>query len=84
MTNRVCRWPDSPSPHYVCLTDLHAPAVDFKYDLSPISIIASQKSMPTYHFLTSTCAIIGGVFTVIGLVESVIHVTQQQLSKKQI
>ena len=71
MPNRVGRWPEPPSPHYLCLADLHAPAVDFKYDLSPISIIASQKSMPTYHFLTSTCAIIGGVFTVSELTQCI-------------
>ena len=60
------------------------PAVDFKYDLSPISIVVQEERMPFYRFVTSSCAIIGGVFTVIGLLENVIHVTGQQFAKKQI
>ena len=60
------------------------PSIDFKYDLSPISIVVQQERIPTYKFITSSCAIIGGVFTVIGLLENVLHVTHQSLSKKQI
>merc|ERR1712216_1114946 len=60
------------------------PSIDFKYDLSPISIVVQEERQPFYRFITSSCAIIGGVFTVIGLLENVIHVTQQSLSKKQI
>ena len=41
-------------------------SLDFKYDLSPISIVVQQSRMPAYRFVTSTCAIIGGVFTMIG------------------
>ena len=40
--------------------------------------------MPMYQFLTSTCAIVGGVFTVIGLLENIIHHTSKQLMKKKI
>jgi len=60
------------------------PTIDFKYDLSPISIVVQEERMPMYKFVTSSCAIIGGVFTVIGLLENIIHVTGQQFSKKQI
>ena len=60
------------------------PSIDFKYDLSPISIVVQQERMPLYRFVTSSCAIIGGVFTVIGLLEGLIHHTASQLSKKQI
>ena len=60
------------------------PSIAFQYDLSPISIVVQQTRMPAYQFLTSSCAIIGGVFTVIGLLENLIHVTQQQFTKKQI
>lgn len=61
-----------------------APNIDFKYDLSPISIVVQQERMPAYRFLTSSCAIIGGVFTVIGLLENVIHATTEAINKKQI
>ena len=60
------------------------PSIEFKYDLSPVSIVVTQESMSFYRFLTSICAIIGGVFTVIGLLENLIHVTGSALSKKQI
>jgi len=59
------------------------PSVAFQYDLSPISILAQQQRMPAYRFVTSTCAIIGGVFTVIGIIESVLHVTSEKLLKKK-
>jgi len=65
-------------------TDGTAPNVEFKYDLSPISIVVHQSRMPTYRFVTSTCAIIGGVFTVIGFLENVIHHVGNSLLKKQI
>ena len=39
--------------------------------------------MPAYQFLTSSCAIIGGVFTVIGLVEAIIHHVSSQVFKKE-
>ena len=60
------------------------PSIDFRYDLSPISIVVSEDPMPMYQFLTSTCAIVGGVFTVIGLLENIIHHTGKQLMKKKI
>ena len=60
------------------------PSIEFKYDLSPISIVVQQERMPLYRFVTSSCAIIGGVFTVIGLIENVIHVTSSAVMKKTI
>ena len=60
------------------------PSIAFQYDLSPISIVVQQESMPLYRFITSSCAIVGGVFTVIGLFENVIHVTSAAINKKQI
>ena len=61
-----------------------APSIEFKYDLSPISIVVQQERMPLYRFITSSCAIIGGVFTVIGLIENAIHVTSSAVMKKTI
>ena len=60
------------------------PTIEFKYDLSPISIVVSQERKPAYRFLTSACAIIGGVFTVIGLLENILHHGAAAISKKQI
>lgn len=45
----------------------------FTYDLSPMSIVVSETRPPFYKFITSVCAIIGGVFTVIGLLDSMVY-----------
>jgi hypothetical protein len=56
--------------------------------LSPLSSLASSHLRPRhlqvvvkvkprqwYHFLTTTCAIIGGVFTVAGIIDSLLYNT---------
>merc|ERR1712167_420155 len=48
-------------------------AVRFTYDLSPMSVLVSISYTPLYHFLTSACAIIGGVFTVIGIFDAMLY-----------
>ena len=40
------------------------------YELSPFMIEASRIRMPILHFATKLCAIVGGVFTVLGVVDS--------------
>jgi hypothetical protein len=52
------------------------------YKMSPIQIIVSEKLKPFYHFITSVCAIAGGVFTVAGLMDSVGYNTAKVLKKK--
>eukprot|EP01029_Cantina_marsupialis_P020396 TRINITY_DN4778_c0_g1_i1.p1 TRINITY_DN4778_c0_g1~~TRINITY_DN4778_c0_g1_i1.p1 ORF type:complete len:500 (-),score=139.41 TRINITY_DN4778_c0_g1_i1:300-1799(-) len=50
------------------------PMVKLQYDFSPVSVMISQDDkMPFYHFITNLCAIIGGVFTVLGLLDAVIY-----------
>eukprot|EP01040_Poterioochromonas_malhamensis_P004184 gene4183-4478_t len=50
------------------------PDARFSYDLSPMSVIISRKGKHLYEFLTSMCAIIGGTFTVLGLVSGALSV----------
>ncbi|BDA51659.1 probable endoplasmic reticulum-Golgi intermediate compartment protein [Coccomyxa sp. Obi] len=57
------------------------PAAKLTYDLSPIQILVSEKPRAWYHFVTTTCAIIGGVFTVAGIVDGLVH-TGARLAKK--
>jgi hypothetical protein len=54
---------------------LHGPA---------LRVVVEQERVPAYKFITSSCAIIGGVFTVIGLLENVIHHTASAITKKTI
>jgi len=44
------------------------PAIYFRYDFSPITVKFTERRTGFAHFLVQLCAIIGGVFTVLGLV----------------
>lgn len=58
------------------------PSVMIRYDLSPMSVVVTESYKPFYHFVTNACAIIGGVFTVIGLIDSIVHQISTSLNKK--
>ena len=58
-------------------------AARFTYDLSPMSVLVSISYTPLYHFLTSVCAIVGGVFTVIGIFDSILYHGLHTLQGKQ-
>jgi len=49
------------------------PGVFFIYDVSPILVKFTEKRPSFTSFLTSLCAIVGGVFTVAGIVDGVIY-----------
>jgi len=49
------------------------PGVFFIYDISPIMVTFTEERPAFAHFLTSLCAIVGGVFTVAGIIDSCIY-----------
>lgn len=49
------------------------PEAKFSYDLSPMAVVVTNKGRRWYDFITSLCAIIGGTFTVVGLVDTLLH-----------
>jgi len=49
------------------------PEAKFTYDLSPIAVSYVKKYRAWYDYFTSVMAIIGGTFTVVGMLESGIH-----------
>jgi len=49
------------------------PGVFFVYEFSPFLVRKTEKEVPVSHFLTSVCAIIGGVYTVAGMVDAVLY-----------
>ncbi|KAK2712391.1 endoplasmic reticulum-Golgi intermediate compartment protein 1-like isoform X3 [Artemia franciscana] len=57
------------------------PAIWFKYDLTPITIKYHEKSLPFYAFLTTVCAIVGGTFTVAGIIDSFIFTASEIFRK---
>ena len=49
------------------------PGVFFIYDISPIMVKFTEKRVSFTYFLTSLCAIVGGVFTVAGILDKLIY-----------
>jgi hypothetical protein len=49
------------------------PSIFFKYDISPILVKISQYRSGFFHFFIQICAIIGGIFTVTGIIDTLIH-----------
>uniref|UniRef100_A0A7S4KYL0 Endoplasmic reticulum vesicle transporter C-terminal domain-containing protein n=1 Tax=Paramoeba aestuarina TaxID=180227 RepID=A0A7S4KYL0_9EUKA len=49
------------------------PGVFFHYDLSPIKVTFTEQETTTGHFLTNLCTIIGGLFTVAGIVDLLLY-----------
>ncbi|KAF7803706.1 endoplasmic reticulum-Golgi intermediate compartment protein 3-like [Senna tora] len=58
------------------------PGVFFFYDINPIKVSFKEEHVPFLHFLTNLCAIIGGIFTVAGIVDSSIYYGQRTIKKK--
>lgn len=54
----------------------------FFYDLSPILIQYTEVTISFSHFLTNLCAIIGGVFTIAGLLDSCVFHSLKTLERK--
>jgi thiol-disulfide isomerase/thioredoxin len=59
------------------------PTVRINYDILPIVVQVREKSQALYHFITQLCAIVGGVFTVAGIVATVTDKGIQAVTKKQ-
>ncbi|CAK9298850.1 unnamed protein product [Gordionus sp. m RMFG-2023] len=60
------------------------PAIWFNYDLNPFTVKYIEKAKPLYHFITTVCAIVGGVFTVAGLIDSFIFSTSEIFRKMEL
>nr|CAB3243438.1 endoplasmic reticulum-Golgi intermediate compartment protein 1 [Phallusia mammillata] len=57
------------------------PAVWFRYELTPITVKYTERRQPFYHFITMVCAIIGGTFTVAGIIDSMIFSATEMYKK---
>ena len=56
--------------------------VFFMYDLSPMMVQLTEHKRSFTHFLTGVCAIVGGVFTVAGMVDGMLYHSTRALKKK--
>ncbi|XP_053382292.1 endoplasmic reticulum-Golgi intermediate compartment protein 3-like isoform X1 [Mercenaria mercenaria] len=64
------------------LGDSGLPGMFVTYELSPMMVKYTEKRRSFMHFLTGVCAIIGGIFTVAGLIDSMIYHSARALQKK--
>ncbi|KAF9013529.1 Sec1-like protein [Cyathus striatus] len=72
---------DSPGGIHVQHGNTGIPGAFFNFEISPILIVHSDTRQSFAHFITSTCAIVGGVLTVASLVDSVLFATSRALKK---
>jgi hypothetical protein len=45
----------------------------FRYDISPILIRITEYKQPFFHFFIQICAIVGGMFTVMGIIDHMLY-----------
>jgi len=57
------------------------PGMFINYEISPLLVVHSETRQSFAHFLTSTCAIVGGVLTIATIVDSVVFATGRRLKK---
>jgi len=54
----------------------------FRYDFSPLGTLTQQKRKPLLAFLINTCAIVGGLFTTIGILLNMGNTAAAAIKKK--
>ena len=57
------------------------PEARFSFDFAPTAVVIRYGGKRWYDFVTNLCAIIGGVFTVMGLVDRSLHGVRSRLFK---
>jgi endoplasmic reticulum-Golgi intermediate compartment protein 3 len=58
------------------------PGVWFFYEVSPIHAVFEETRRSALEFISSVCAILGGVFTILGVMDSVIGLMFEKMDKK--
>jgi len=57
------------------------PGVFFNFEISPMRIIHAESRQSFAHFITSTCAIVGGVLTIASILDSVLFASTKALKR---
>ncbi|KAI9186220.1 hypothetical protein LWI28_015019 [Acer negundo] len=63
---------------------VYIPATKFHIELSPMQVVVSENPRSFSHFITNVCAIVGGVFTVAGILDSILHNTIRMMKKVEL
>ncbi|KAH8971895.1 hypothetical protein BDL97_02G166700 [Sphagnum fallax] len=66
------------------LQSTSVPVVKFHYELSPMQVLVRETRRSFSHFITNLCAIIGGVFTVAGIVDAMFHNAIRMVKKMEL
>lgn len=70
--------------HSSLAQSIYIPVVKFHFELSPMQVLITENPKSFSHFLTNVCAIIGGVFTVAGILDSILHNTIRLMKKVEL
>ncbi|KAI8552762.1 hypothetical protein RHMOL_Rhmol06G0292500 [Rhododendron molle] len=70
--------------HSSLVHSLDIPVAKFHFQLSPMQVLILENSKSFSHFITNVCAIIGGVFTVAGILDSILHSTMKFVKKVEL
>lgn len=57
------------------------PGVFLVYEFTPFMVQKIEKIVPLSHFFTSICAIIGGVFSVAGMMDAILYKTYKKMRR---
>ncbi|KAJ6724314.1 PROTEIN DISULFIDE-ISOMERASE 5-3 [Salix viminalis] len=63
---------------------VYMPTAKFHFELSPMQVLITENPKSFWHFITNVCAIIGGVFTVAGILDSILHNTVRMMKKVEL
>merc|ERR1712196_291748 len=63
--------------HLSTLSSNGVPGVYFYYEILPIRMRIREIGASFGHFLTNVCAIVGGTFTVMGMIDGLLHAASQ-------
>jgi len=58
------------------------PSLYLRYDFSPVTVRYQETQEHFSHFLVQICAVIGGIFTVAGILDTLLHKSIVHLAKK--
>ena len=76
---RKLEWYEGKADAYVD-TDL-VPNAAFHYDISPVMVMMAEETQSFSSFVTRICAVIGGIYTVVGLLDNVLYHTGETMKK---
>jgi hypothetical protein len=64
-------------------SNMTIPTIFFRYDISPILVKIVQYKQNFFHFFIQICAIVGGMFTVMGILDNLLYRLTRGASKSE-